>query len=198
MRNARRRDDVPDDRGNAILSSLPMTDLQALELPFERQRRVAVAATLAGVGPGGPWRLRVLSVHLENRAGRRRAWLRSRAARVRQAEALAAALPEAGALVLGGDLNAWSGREQAVRILATRFDPWIDEDRSPTFGGARVDYLFRRLPGRARMTYRALADRYGSDHTPLLGLLAWDGEDLWHTPPDISHLRVRHPAEGSS
>ena len=38
-----------EDRGNAILSTLPLTDFTAIELPFERQRRVAVAATVAGV-----------------------------------------------------------------------------------------------------------------------------------------------------
>ena len=32
-----------EDRGNAILSNLPLTDLMAIELPFERQRRVAIA-----------------------------------------------------------------------------------------------------------------------------------------------------------
>ncbi len=37
-----------EDRGNAILSNLPLTDLAAYELPFERQRRVALAATIAG------------------------------------------------------------------------------------------------------------------------------------------------------
>ena len=30
-----------EDRGNAILSNLPLTELMAIELPFERQRRVA-------------------------------------------------------------------------------------------------------------------------------------------------------------
>ncbi|MEN3339278.1 MAG: hypothetical protein V7647_2954, partial [Acidobacteriota bacterium] len=38
-----------EDRGNAILSSLPLTDLAAYELPFERQRRVALGATIAGI-----------------------------------------------------------------------------------------------------------------------------------------------------
>jgi endonuclease/exonuclease/phosphatase family metal-dependent hydrolase len=190
--NARQRTAAPDDRGTAILSSLPLGDLQALELPFERQRRVAVRATLGALGPAGPWTLRVLSVHFENRAGRRRAWLRSRAARVRQAEALAAALPASGATVLGGDLNTWSGRERSVEILASHFDPWRDEDRRPTFGTTRLDYLFKRLPARAQMTYRTLDDRYGSDHAPLVGLLVWDRAD-WATghsaPPCCGILR---------
>ena len=37
-----------EDRGNAILSTVPLENLVAIELPFERQRRVAVGATLRG------------------------------------------------------------------------------------------------------------------------------------------------------
>ncbi len=37
-------DEWPEDRGNAILSTLPLSRLRAFELPFERERRVAVAA----------------------------------------------------------------------------------------------------------------------------------------------------------
>ena len=35
-----------EDRGNAILSTEPLSDVRAIELPFGRQRRVAVAATV--------------------------------------------------------------------------------------------------------------------------------------------------------
>ncbi|MGH9370097.1 MAG: hypothetical protein ACRD15_01045, partial [Vicinamibacterales bacterium] len=46
-----------EDRGNAILSTIPLDDLSAIELPFERQRRVAIAATLGGITrTGQPWR----------------------------------------------------------------------------------------------------------------------------------------------
>ena len=45
-----------EDRGNAILTNLDLDDLVAIELPFERQRRVAVAATVRGLTSGGaPW-----------------------------------------------------------------------------------------------------------------------------------------------
>ena len=45
MRNGR-PPQTDEDRGNAILSTEPLADLTAIELPFEQQRRVAVAATL--------------------------------------------------------------------------------------------------------------------------------------------------------
>ena len=45
-------DDV-EDRGNAILSTLPLSGFAAVELPFGRYRRVAVAATIDGAGGPG-------------------------------------------------------------------------------------------------------------------------------------------------
>ena len=67
-----------EDRGNAILSNVPLTDLAAYELPFERQRRVALAATIAGTTTDGtPWRLRIVNAHLDNTFSPRRLWLAS-------------------------------------------------------------------------------------------------------------------------
>lgn len=96
-----------EDRGNAILSNLPLTDLTAIELPFERQRRVAVAATVAGVTSAGScWQLRVVSAHLDNMVGPRRLWFAGgEYARARQARALVAFLADANAAALGGDFN---------------------------------------------------------------------------------------------
>ena len=36
-----------EDRGNAIVSTLPLADPTVIELPLERQRRVVVAASIA-------------------------------------------------------------------------------------------------------------------------------------------------------
>ena len=67
-----------EDRGNAILSSLPLSDLAAYELPFERQRRVALAATIGGTTTtGARWRLRIVDAHLDNTFSPRRLWLAS-------------------------------------------------------------------------------------------------------------------------
>src|SRR5688572_16545265 len=99
-----------EDRGNAILSTLPLTDLAALELPFERQRRVAVGATLQGAsGDGNPWQLRVVSAHLDNISGARRLWVASEFGRVRQTRGLIQQLEGDTPLVLGGDFNTWFG-----------------------------------------------------------------------------------------
>lgn len=62
-------DGQAEDRGNAILSTLPIADPIAIELPFEAQRRVSVGATVRVPVTGGPvgvWdSLRVVSLHLD-------------------------------------------------------------------------------------------------------------------------------------
>lgn len=185
------------DRGTAIVSSLPLTRLQAIELPVERQRRVTLAAVLEGATPGGGhWRLRVASVHLENRPGARRLWVRAGAARHRQAAALIDGL-EAGpwpgvqpttshadALVVGGDFNTWlGGREDALDRMRAAFPAWPDEDRRPTMRGwLRLDHLFARLPPGVRAVHRRLDHRYGSDHYPVLTALDFE-------PPPLASIR---------
>src|SRR5262249_6947212 len=66
MRNGR---DAPEDRGCAILSTRPLVDPVAIELPWVAQRRVAVAVTTTPT-PMRP-AIRIVSVHLDNRPGRR-------------------------------------------------------------------------------------------------------------------------------
>jgi endonuclease/exonuclease/phosphatase family metal-dependent hydrolase len=180
---ARPGDSTFADRGTAILSSLPLSDLQAIELPVERQRRLALAATVRGATMSSrPWQLRVISAHLENRPGRRRWWLRAGAARTRQTEALLAALrlpAVAGdrapddALVLGGDFNTWlGGREQALRLLHDAFPRWSGEDTRPTIGlRRRLDHLFASLPPGVIAVHRRMDDRYGSDHHPVVAAI---------------------------
>src|SRR6187549_1918567 len=58
-----------EDRGSAILSTLPLSDAVAIELPWVHQRRVAVMATVSAQWRGAAWRARVMSVHLDNRPG---------------------------------------------------------------------------------------------------------------------------------
>src|SRR3954468_11190427 len=95
-----------EDRGNAILSSLPLSDLAAYELPFERQRRVALAATISGSTTAGtPWRLRIVDAHLDNTFSPRRLWLASEYGRTRQARSLLASPGTADPLILRRDLH---------------------------------------------------------------------------------------------
>jgi endonuclease/exonuclease/phosphatase family metal-dependent hydrolase len=162
-----------EDRGNAILSSLPLSDFGAIELPFERQRRVAVAATVSGRSPAGrAWRLRLVSTHLDNMVGPRRGWFAGAGfARVRQARALLDHLRSEETVVLGGDFNTWFGfRELAYREVLNAFPDTAVTDRRPTYAGLlRLDHLFFRLPEGWRSEFRRGEQRYGSDHSPLIG-----------------------------
>ena len=68
----------PEDRGNAILSTLDLRDPVVVELPMENQRRTAVVATVqAQARDGSPWVLRVANVHLVDARSRSRAAGRS-------------------------------------------------------------------------------------------------------------------------
>ena len=176
MRNGGPDGGPPEDRGNAILANVPLSSARAIELPFERQRRVAAAAE---VTIGGR-RVALCSVHLENRAPWARAWRTLGSGRGRQMAGLLGVFPgnsHADAFVLGGDLNTWMfGRREAAYTLARRtFRQPEHPDPRPTHhlevGGwlRRADYLLFRLPPGWRGEYRTLDDSFGSDHYPLVG-----------------------------
>ena len=178
MRNGAAPDD-PEDRGNAILSTLALSDPAAIELPLERQRRVVAVATVGGQTTAGmPWRLRVANVHLDTAL----ALLHGGplAARRRQADALIAALTRdasfAGPTVLAGDFNAWLGeREPAVRQLRAAFPDAPPGGRGATWIGplgihATLDYVFVRGSVGSIQVQR-LSSRFGSDHFPLLAVI---------------------------
>src|SRR4030095_974677 len=100
----------PEDRGNAILSTLDLSDPVVVELPMENQRRNAVVATVqAQARDGSPWVLRVANVHLDTALAITRGG--PFAARRRQAHALIDSLrtPEDVPTVLAGDFNTWGG-----------------------------------------------------------------------------------------
>ncbi|HEY0674178.1 MAG TPA: endonuclease/exonuclease/phosphatase family protein [Longimicrobiales bacterium] len=164
------------DRGNAILSTLPLSNLRAIELPLLRQRRVAAMAEVSGkTTEGRDWHLVVASVHLENRsAGGPRSWMQGRA---RQAETLVAQLPDSVLLAVGGDLNAISGADEpAVRIIGSKFAHSPEHQKKQTFVSyfvmrSQLDYLFFRCYGAHRSTYWRANQRYGSDHYPIMGFV---------------------------
>ena len=164
------------DRGNAILATLPLSNLRAIELPLLRQRRVAAMAEVAGqTTEGKAWHLVVASVHLENRAsGGPAKWVHGRA---RQAEALVSQLPDSVLLAVGGDLNTLSGpAEPAVRIIGGKFAHSPEHQKQDTFVSyvvmrSQLDYLFFRCYGRHRSTYWRAERRYGSDHYPIMGFV---------------------------
>lgn len=172
---------VAEDRGNAIVSSEPLGDATAIELPFERQRRVAVGATVAVTTGGAVRGLTVLNAHLEPLSSPASLWI-FRNPRRRQTAALIeflrAAKPADGqrwaGTVLGGDFNTIQGGAEEDAYVQARgwSQSLVAEDRRATHYMGRIDYLFFRLaPGWTASTTR-VEDRFGSDHHPVVGRFA--------------------------
>jgi endonuclease/exonuclease/phosphatase family metal-dependent hydrolase len=161
-----------EDRGNAILSTLPFADVTAVELPLERQRRVAIEATVTfGDAHGGHVAVRVVDTHFTNMV-MHHLWVLSESGRARQAHALESQVPSEGPLIVGGDFNAWFGTaDSAYRELARGLRPPDVGDGRPTFGPLRLDHLLFRLPAGWHSTVRRADSRYGSDHYPLVALI---------------------------
>ena len=162
MRNGRSRGEPAADRGSAILSSLPLSQPAAVEVPGERQRRVVIFAKAGSTSVG--------VIHLDALGASSRLWVFWTSwMRARQVRALNSVLPD-GPLVLGADLNTWHGiDERAVRILKTLPESTpVTLDREG-FGIRVFDYLFFRAGADRRAHYRQIGNRYGSDHRPLIG-----------------------------
>ena len=170
--------DIAEDRGNAILSTEPLSQPVAFELPFERQRRVAVAAAIDVVHRGRPSTLRVVNTHLEPLSSPQSLWF-FRNPRRRQMAALLDLLSASRfdddvawvGTVVGGDFNTIrNGAEEAVYREARAWSSgFAQEDRRATHLLGRLDYLFFRLaPGLAAVT-RRVDERFGSDHHPVMG-----------------------------
>jgi endonuclease/exonuclease/phosphatase family metal-dependent hydrolase len=180
MRNGTYRSD----RGNAVLSELPIVDAHAFELPLVLQRRVALVATIQLAS--GP--LQVVSAHLDPRGPAGAEWLGG-AGRARQTGYLLERLPS-GPLVLGADLNLSRGRrERSWRLLAdagfaTGVPPEHPRWRHTFHAMPRLvlDYLLvRDAEGRLAEARVGRLDEhprdrgptvFGSDHHPLLAELA--------------------------
>ena len=158
-----------EDRGNAVLATVPLSNITAIELPLERQRRVAIQAVVrAATGDGREIPITIVDTHFTNMV-MHHLWFFSESGRFRQARALARVLPADGALIIGGDFNAWFGfRDAAYRELGKIAGPAGTEDRRASFGPMRLDHLLFRLPAGWKTTLRRADSRYGSDHYPLV------------------------------
>ena len=168
-----------EDRGNAILSTLPLRDPVAMGLPVARQRRVALAARTAGrTASGRDWRVQLASVHLESSPS---GWESDEEQRLNQAEALLDLLPEAEVAVAAGDFNTKTrGTEEAlVRPMLRAYPDTPDFPPGPTYqkvyGIYReyLDYIFFRLPDDVDADYTRVPRIYASDHYPLVGRIVW-------------------------
>ena len=171
MRNGAPRA-TDEDRGNAILSTVPLSNITAVELPLERQRRVAIQAEVrVKAGNGDGILLTIVDTHFTNMV-MHHLWVLSESGRLRQARALARVLPSSGPLIVGGDFNAWFGFDDAAyRELAKVARPPATQDRRASFGPMRLDHLLFRLPDGWMATLRRADDRYGSDHYPLIAIV---------------------------
>jgi endonuclease/exonuclease/phosphatase family metal-dependent hydrolase len=161
------------DRGNAILSTLPLSELHVVNLPFERQRRAAVVATVeVPDGPGSRAALRVASVHLD-------VWpallpsLLDPTRRFRQAAGLLeAAAADTLPLLMAGDFNTASVGDPLITSLRRRFPESVLPASCKTRYRFCPDFIFQRLaPSWEAAPYRILDDKYGSDHRPLVMLV---------------------------
>ncbi|MCA1586714.1 MAG: endonuclease/exonuclease/phosphatase family protein [Acidobacteria bacterium] len=166
-----------EDRGNAIISTEPIRDIEIVELPFSRQRRIALGLTLDIAIAGVRAPLRLMNVHLDARGTRLGLFGSPRQQQMQtlldwlQRPASLSSMARAGT-VLGGDLNTVHGGSDEVTYRAAR--RWSaslgSQDVRDTHSGmGRLDYLFfRLLPGWTASTTRS-SSRYGSDHHPVVG-----------------------------
>jgi endonuclease/exonuclease/phosphatase family metal-dependent hydrolase len=175
MRNggASRDDRAASDRGNAILSTLPLADPLAIELPGRRQRRVSVRAVVPLNLNGLEVRLAIGSTHFNVLGSARTMWIFGAAsARAQQAEEVIRSLGT-GPAIVGGDVNSWEGRdERAVRALLEAFPETPAQPETTFRNGLVLDWMFFRLPhGSSGRVIRA-RERYGADHYPIIGWIS--------------------------
>jgi endonuclease/exonuclease/phosphatase family metal-dependent hydrolase len=188
MRNGNHIGEHAEDRGNAILSSLPLEDVQAVELPFVVQRRVALIATVTDATKQPL--LRVAVTHFDTRAPLLRGWIfGGPAARNTQAKGFVSALEkfstDALPLIIGGDLNTYLGSKGVIDTLS-QVAPRTECGKQPTHtSGFLLDHIFAEVPSTWPAQCVRATSTFGSDHYPLLFSLkvAWPN----HSSFDIRH-----------
>jgi endonuclease/exonuclease/phosphatase family metal-dependent hydrolase len=163
-----------EDKGVAILSTLPLHDVFFIELPYEAARRVAASATVRGTSGG---RLRLANLHLISAAGPSRVLTTGNGSRLRQGLAVGDALDQAEAAgepistVLAGDFNTWSDRETTLRRLRDQFPDSPPPLEEGTHGAFPTDHVLYRAgsEGVALLdnSYVRLAESFYSDHHPI-------------------------------
>lgn len=170
MRNGNGFGERAEDRGNAILSSLPLEDVTAVELPFVVQRRVALIATVTDMQKQA--RLRVAVTHFDTRAPMLDGWIfGGPSARTRQAKEFVSALKNTAAdslpLIVGGDLNAFIGSKSVIETMS-QIAPHTDCGNQPTHALGSLDHVFASIPTAWPGQCVRGESTFGSDHYPLV------------------------------
>ena len=166
--------ELREDRGNAIISTEPLLDPFALELPLARQRRVALGAAVRVQTSDGPKRLELMDAHLEPVSSAKTLWVfkNPRAGQVRAIldplDTPRYASDEVVGIVLGGDFNTvQSGADEDAYHLARAWATGlVREDARNTHLMGRLDFLFFRMADGWTASTRRLDERFGSDHYP--------------------------------
>jgi endonuclease/exonuclease/phosphatase family metal-dependent hydrolase len=166
------------DRGNAILSTEPLSNAISMELPFARQRRVVVGAAVPVMVDGRGSTLRLFNVHLEPLSAPSSLWFFTNP-RTRQVRALLEMITTSrfendvawAGTVLGGDFNTVKAGidEPAYRAPREWGHSAGDEDRRTTHPLGRLDYLFYQLPEGWSGSTDRVEEKFGSDHHPIVG-----------------------------
>lgn len=169
--------ELREDRGNAIISTEPLLDPFALELPLARQRRVALGAAVQVNTPDGVRRLEIIDAHLEPLSSPKTLWV-FKNPRGHQVQSILDLLSgprftdrSLAGVVLGGDFNTVrSGAgEEAYRLARAWSSSLTKEDSRNTHMMGRLDYLFFKLPDGWMASTTRLDERFGSDHYPVMG-----------------------------
>jgi endonuclease/exonuclease/phosphatase family metal-dependent hydrolase len=173
--------ELREDRGNAIISTEPLLDPVALELPLARQRRVTLGAAIDVDTADGVRRLELINAHLEPLSSPRTLWVFKNPRRT-QVRAILDLLDaprytdrsQTIGTIVGGDFNTVrSGADEpAIRLLRDWATGLSDEDLRNTHMMGRLDYLFFKLPHGWGARTQRLDVRFGSDHFPVLGTLS--------------------------
>jgi endonuclease/exonuclease/phosphatase family metal-dependent hydrolase len=174
MRNGKQAGEGAEDRGNAILSSLPLSEGQAIELPFVVQRRVALTALVDDARRNRSFR--VVVAHLDTTGPLYKGWFfAGPSERNRQAHGLMSALnglaDEHSPIVIGSDLNTNLGPLESADDTISRIAPRQDCNTSRTHqSGLILDHIFARVPGDWGVVPACsrMNSTYGSDHYPLV------------------------------
>jgi endonuclease/exonuclease/phosphatase family metal-dependent hydrolase len=146
-----------EDRGNAILSTLPLSEVAVVELPFAKQRRVALAARVRH----GDRSFLVLSTHFDTTRGHKRM-----ARGIAQTIDL---LEWTGPLVIGGDFNSALLGRSGMREMRKHFAE-LDCGSGSTHALGRLDHVFVGAHDQL-LACRTGQDRHDSDHKPLIAVI---------------------------